>query len=359
MNKIQIVVGGQFGSEGKGAVARWLADGQNTACCRIGGPNAGHTAYGPDGRKWQLQQVPIGAIANNQPLFIGAGSEVDPLILEREIAELDQAGYEVSNRLFVDRSATVLLQSHAVEEHLGMAHGEAGLTRRIGSTGKGVGAARADRIWRRAGLVRDLAGASQLSVATTNTAREMIGLLEKGKSLLIEGTQGYGLGLHTEYYPYATSGDCRAIDFLAQAGISPWVLSPTVAFSLDMEVWIVFRTFPIRVAGNSGPLHGETTWEELGLQPEFTTVTKKKRRVGAWDSGLAREALRANGGGRHTRVVITMLDHLFPSLINSVDIDLISDTAGTWLTRIEDEIDHPISVVGTGPTALVDLEDYC
>lgn len=80
------------------------------------------------------------------------------------------------------------------------------------------------------------------------------------------------------------------------------------------RTWVVARVYPIRVAGNSGPMKGETTWEALGLEPEKTTVTQKIRRVGAWDADLVRRAVQANGGEKSVRVVITMLDQVIPEL---------------------------------------------
>jgi hypothetical protein len=115
-------------------------------------------------------------------------------------------------------------------------------------------------------------------------------LADRNRSVIIEATQGYGLGLHAGWYPKCTSRDVRAIDALAEVGISPW--QPGVDRVL---VWVVFRPFPIRVAGDSGELRNETSWDDLGLPPEYTTVTQKVRRVGMWDPDLARQALWANG----------------------------------------------------------------
>lgn len=367
MSKIFVVAGGQFGSEGKGAVARWLAQDRPVMSCRVGGPNAGHTAYDRQGRQWKLQQVPVGAIANDAPLVIGQGSEIDLDILNAEIEALDPL-FHVADRLAIDKSATVLTSSHALQETGGAPHGEAGLTRAIGSTGKGVGAARASRIWREAEtmgqyLVRRTGHVyvtlpQGLHVPVIDTVGTMMDWVQSGEGdLLIEGTQGYGLGLHTDQYPYTTSGDCRAIDFLAQAGISPWA-------SEEIEPWVVFRTYPIRVAGNSGILHGETTWEAIGQPPEMTTVTQKIRRVGQWDSHLARRALFANGctcayGSVHcpVRVALLFLDYVFPGLRDCANRETVLLEARSYISDVEEEIDHLIDAVGTGPDTIVRIRD--
>jgi adenylosuccinate synthase len=281
-------------------------------------------------------------------LGIAAGSEIDLAILEREVEALDQAGFHVSGRLAVDPTATIIDHEHHVAEMGGedKSHGEAGLTARIGSTGKGVGAARADRIWRQARLMRDeekrtrAAGIWQTRVDTLVTAwaRE-----RPNGTVQVEGTQGYSLGLHTPgAYPHCTSGDCRAIDALAQVGISPW----DPAFSA-IEPWVVLRTFPIRVAGNSGPLPGETTFAAIGVPEEHTTVTKKVRRIGTFNLDQARAAIEANGSA--VSVALTFLDYVFPALKNATSPSRIWSIAGDYLLQLEHDLGCPIRLVGTGP----------
>lgn len=364
--KLSVVVGGQYGSEGKGAVAGYLAawSEQPVVAVRVAGPNAGHTVYGRcpgslclsgghlesapgDGHPWKLRQVPVAAVTREDAqLIIAAGSEVDRDVLLREVAELDSAGYGVSDRLAVDSEATVIQPGHQDMEH-------DQLTDRIGSTGKGVGAARADRAMRSATLY----GVAPWSVKSTWKM-----LRGPGTHVIIEGTQGYGLGQHAGLYPFCTSSDCRAIDFLAMAGISPW--------SFDtLQVWVVLRTRPIRVAGNSGPLHGETTWQSLGLPVERTTVTNRVRRVGAWDPNLARAAVDANGGYPVVSVALTMVDHEIPAIAghsgpyadwamrNGLAIPPDDDpvvAAEKYLGRIQADCGAPIRLVGTGPNTILE-----
>jgi adenylosuccinate synthase len=172
-------------------------------------------------------------------------------------------------------------------------------------------------------------------------------------NVIIEGTQGYGLGLHHRNYPQVTSSDCRAIDFLAMAGISPW--------SMDVfrfKVIVVARCFPIRVAGNSGPLQGETSWSALGLPEERTTVTNKVRRVGTWDSELLDEAIRANGGGNwnpDVQLAITMLDQRFPDVEGATDKRELSAEAIDWLAEVQDEHETDVALVGTSPKTMMEV----
>ena len=333
MSKLQVVVGGQFGSEAKGAItARLALEADAPLVVRVGGPNAGHTVFDPAGREWKLRHVPVGFINPRAMLALAAGSEVNPDVLHEEIDALEDAGYVIANRMYVDPQATLLERCH-IEQETGST-----LNARLGSTAKGVGAARADRIWRTAELARD-----------THNPTSVVELIEDahamGKDVIIEGTQGWGLGLHAGQYPYCTSGDCRAIDMMAQAGVSPWRWQPA-----EVEIWIVYRTRPIRVAGNSGPLRAETTWGELGLPDEYTTVTKRVRRVGEWDPELAVEALYANGyPSTNLRVAMTMVDQMFPEVQGATEMGQLSDRAQDWLDQRTKELGVPIDMIGTSP----------
>lgn len=335
---VHVVVGGQYGSEGKGAVAAALVRrthemGIPTVSVRVGGPNAGHTAYDPMGTRWALRCLPVGAVVDpGCVLYIAAGSEVDPDVLHDEAEALETAGIPVWDRLLIDNEATVITPQHRKAEQ------EAALTASIGSTAKGIGAARAERLWRRAPRVKDVAPIWWPTA--DNTARMLRGDLSSGASAVIEGTQGYALGLHAGHYPHCTAGDVTAIDALAQVGLSPW---DDAVF--DLVPWVVLRAYPIRVAGNSGPLQNETSWDDLGLPEEQTTVTRKTRRVGGWDWDLAKRAVEANGGSA-AQLALTMLDHLHPDTAGQ---DRLSADAMAWVKRVQDALRARVCYAGTGP----------
>ncbi|QLF82736.1 PurA-like adenylosuccinate synthetase [Microbacterium phage Cicada] len=319
---VETVVGGQYGSEAKGHVTAQLVaaaardaqefkksnpelDLPETINIRVAGPNAGHTVYDEAGNKFALRQIPVGAITPDVQLYIAPGSEIDLDVLYAEIELLESHGHEVQSRLFISRQAT-LIQGHHKEQ-------EAALVGRIGSTGKGIGAARAGHLLR-----QDLTIGQWFEDEGVGTMWEWREPSEwyatddyvhsVNSHLVIEGTQGFGLSLRASgHYPYVTSSDARAIDFQAMAGVDP------TRCSVKSTNWVVARVFPIRVAGNSGPMEGETSWEELGLPEERTTVTQKVRRVGSWDPELLKAAIQANGG-HNAKVVITMLDQVIPGL---------------------------------------------
>jgi adenylosuccinate synthase len=354
MGSLTVVVGGQFGSEGKGAVcaafaARNLERGQPQVAVRVGGPNAGHSAYAADGVRWALRQVPVAAVIDpDAALVIAAGSEVDVNVLAVEVEALELAGYKIRHRLLIDPQATMVDREHEQAESLN-AHDRryrtGSLVDRIGSTGKGIGAARSDRIWRQATLAGQHPQLRQYTDLVSDTGAWLRQALVNGADVVVEGVQGYGLGLHAGYYPYCTSIDCRAVDFLAMAGVSPWQAG------VDwFQILVVVRPNPIRVAGNSGPLKDETTWEALGLKPEYTTVTQKVRRVGEGDPELVQAAIRANGGTAQVRLALTMLDHIDPVSAGVKEWAVLDSVGAGLVEQVERQTGVEVVYVGTGPT---------
>lgn len=343
MTNLTVVVGGQYGSEAKGATVACLTRefDEHDLVVRVAGPNAGHTAYDSTGREWKLRAVPVAAVSGKASLHIAAGSEIDPIVLADEVTALDEAGFDVSRRLSIHPMATVLLQRNIDEEKV------QGLVNRIGSTGKGIGSARSDRILRTAPVARDFYKGARLSNDGPFS-------LDEWSNIVIEGTQGYGLGLHHRNYPQVTSSNCRAIDFLSMAGIPPWDDAIDV-----FDVIVVARCFPIRVAGNSGPLKNETSWENLGLPEERTTVTNKVRRVGEWDDELLAEAIHANGGGNWDEGVIlaiTMLDQRFPEVAGQTVYEELSQRARDWIEQVEENHRTSVQFVGTSPQTMIEVD---
>jgi adenylosuccinate synthase len=354
MSSIDIITGAQYGSEGKGHVTAQLVHkynniDQRTTNIRVAGPNAGHTVIDQGGMAHPLRTIPVAAAINpDADLYIAPGSEIDLDVFRQEILNLRQAGHPVRN-LYVSGEATLLTNKHKDQET------QLDMHNKIGSTGKGIGAARADRIMRTAERVIDNWEARTLITsmkAQILTAPEHLlfmanQLNQHNRHILIEGTQGYGLGLHAGRYPQCTSSDARAIDFLSMAGISPW--SPGVD---RVTPWLVARVYPIRVAGNSGPLAGETSWEELGLPEEYTTVTHKTRRVGEWDARLMREAAVANGIAVHQysmapidynapgRVALTMVDQKIPQIHGVTHLDDVDDDTQDQVWSLIDEVEN-------------------
>jgi len=337
---VSVVVGGQYGSEGKGKVALEMVrrDPSIAAVVRPGGTNSGHTGYDRTGRKIILRQFPAAALDGNVSVVFPAGSYIDPELFFREM-ELLGLG---EDRIFVDRRAHLILPQHKEVEANG------GLIASIGSTGSGTGASVLSRIARYA-LDRQPAMPAEEHAGLARIVKDvpaMLGnTLDEGRRILIEGTQGFGLSvLHGESWPQATSRDTTASAFLSEAGLPPMTVD---------EVVLVLRSFPIRVAGDSGPLIGETTWEEVQAGSgsvaslrEFTSVTNKLRRVGHFNPGVVRQAIRAN---RPTRIVLNHVDYIDASLFEQARL---SRKAEDFVSFVGDAIGQRVTDVGTGPTHL-------
>lgn len=325
MNKnVTVVVGGQFGSEAKGKVVAYLAGGFEMAV-RTGSPNAGHTVISGN-KTYRLQQIPATFLNPKCQLYIGAGALINPEILKREVEETS-----VKDRLFIDYQAGIIEPEHLEQE------GE--LVKQIGSTGKGCGAALINRIWRKNfKLAKDILVNEFNLIDVSRVVNQHI---DAGKNILLEGTQGFGLSLYHGSYPYVTSRDTTAANFLAEAGISPLAVK---------DIILVLRTYPIRVAGPSGPLANEISWVELSQkigQPveELSTVTRKVRRVAEFDLELVKRAIQAN---RPTQIALQFLNYLFPKDENVTTWEDLSPEAKNYLEQLEQTLQVPITLIGTG-----------
>lgn len=338
---VSIVVGGQFGSEGKGKVSLELvrmATERRLAVVRVGGPNSGHTGYDRAGRKFALRQLPAGAIDRNVDVVFPAGSYIDVDVLLSEIDELDYP----RDRIFVSPYANIITPEQKAWEV------EAGLVSGIGSTGSGVGAAVMAQVAREASNFplhrHDAAHCGALDSFLHDTTALMRGWLDTGARIIIEGTQGFGLSLYDGgYWPKATSRATTAAAALAETGLSP----------MDVDnVVLVIRSYPIRVAGNSGPLPGETSWEAISESieaqsdlREFTTVTKKLRRVGHFDAFVVKAAISSNNP---TVIVLNHLDYVV-----SGHIDYAGHAkAAKFVTEVEREIGRRIDHLGFSPMSM-------
>ncbi|MCB8839498.1 adenylosuccinate synthetase [Aurantimonas sp. VKM B-3413] len=304
---VSVVVGGQFGSEGKGKVALEIVR-RNfgpTTVVRVGGPNSGHTAYDKAGRRWALRQMPAACVDRNVDVVFPPGSYLDVDVLLEEISALDYP----TDRIIVSPWAQVVTDAHRRWEQ------EAGLVSSIGSTGSGTGAAVMAAIARDAPtfplktLHAEHHGLLAPFVRCGDTGELLADRLGSGQRIVVEGSQGFGLSLlDGGYWPKATSRSTTAAAALAEAGLAPrWV----------DDVTMVLRSYPIRVAGVSGPLPKETTWEEVARRAdlaldirEYTTVTGKLRRVGEFDALLVRRALAANAPNN---LVLNHLDYVGPA----------------------------------------------
>jgi adenylosuccinate synthase len=172
-----------------------------------------------------------------------------------------------------------------------------------------------------------------------DTAAYLQGAASDERDILIEGTQGSGLSLVHGPWPYVTSCDTNVAQMLVDTGLPPGALTETI---------LVARTYPIRVAGHSGPMFKEIDWGAIGVEPERTTVTDKIRRVGMWDEDLVKRAIAFN---QPCSLAITFLDYLFPGCQGARERHELSEEETLWLMETEERLDTKIQFVGTGPSA--------
>lgn len=346
--KLTVLVGGQYGSEGKGAVVAHIANDYQVHV-RVGSPNAGHTIYWK-GEKHVMQSIPCGWINPNAVIVIGRGALLNMKQFMKELVHILTYYPDFLKRLRIDPEAGILDEKFHEQE--GGVNGE--MHRRIGSTGEGVGPARIARLQRDPNAFRqfkDVAEEYGLSECIAeNTPLRLAVCQDKGLNILIEGTQGSALSLLHSYWPYCTSIDTNAAGIISEVGIAP---------SRVTNVLMVCRTYPIRVAGNSGPLPNETTWEELSRKIgrevcEKTTVTKKVRRVAEWDNAQFKNAVLLN---EPTEFALTFADYIAPSLYEVDDPNLVMDSA-TVRNFVKNFFPDPkmVKYVGTGPSTMVDTK---
>lgn len=328
---VTVVVGGQFGSEGKGKVAHYLAkEMQASYVVRCGGSNSGHTVIDDNGTARVFRHLPTAAILPNVKLALCAGSYIDVEVLLKEIEDTAIT----PDRLIIDSEAVIITQDCKDMESA------SGLVQAIGSTGSGTGAAVAARVQRAdVTFAKDVLALHPYIADVTMTLRNS---LDKKERIVIEGTQGFGLSpLHSRFFPKVTSRDTTAGAFVAEAGLSP----------LDVDdIALVIRAFPIRVAGDSGPLEHEISWDILtkeGNHPapihEYTTVTKKLRRVARFDPKTVKRAIAIN---KPTKIFLNHMDYVLHDMHGN------QEKLTTVLDGLEASIHRRIDFIGFSPKDL-------
>lgn len=347
--KLTVLVGGQYGSEGKGAIAARVANDYDVHV-RVGSPNAGHTIYWNDA-KHVMQSIPCGWINPYATIVIGRGALINMKLLMKELVHIMKYYPNFMSRLYIDAKAGILDEKFHEQE--GGVFGE--MHRRIGSTGEGVGPARVARINRdpyEFELFEQVAAEYGLEECIChNTPKMLADMQDDGKSILIEGTQGSGLSLLHSHWPYCTSIDTNAAGIISEVGIAP---------SRVTDVLMVVRSYPIRVHGHSGPMKNEITWDELNnrigegeVKPERTTVTKKIRRIAEWDDELFEQSCMLNAP---TEIALTFADYIDKGVMHAVTKKgvLASEKLVQFL---KDHNLENVRFIGTGPDTVVDMQE--
>ena len=341
MAKNVVVVGSQWGDEGKGKVVDWLTDRAQGVVRFQGGHNAGHTLVVGD-KVYKLNLVPSGIVREGVACFIGNGVVLDIHHLIHEVGVLEAGGIDVRSRLKVSPGCPLILAYHAALDHAREA--ARGADARIGTTGKGIGPAYEDKVARRALRVYDLfhparfadklrenldyhnfvltrhlgaaavefdavlaqamADAEQIRPFVTDVSAALHALNKAGHNLLFEGAQGALLDIDHGTYPFVTSSNCVAGQAAAGSGIGPGMLHYVLGIT---------KAYCTRVGG--GPFPSELDIETPTLPGhqmshkgcEFGTVTGRKRRCGWLDVAALKRSIQINGV---TGLCLTKLDVL-------------------------------------------------
>ncbi|WP_203716217.1 adenylosuccinate synthase [Asanoa siamensis] len=331
-----VLLGAQWGDEGKGKVTDLLGGQVDYVVRYSGGNNAGHTVITPDGQKYALHLMPSGALSPNAVIVIGNGVVIDPKVLLAEIDGLAERGVDVS-RLRISGDAHLIMPHHraldrVVERYLGSG--------RIGTTGRGIGPAYGDKVARMGIRVQDLldpgilrkkveltlreknqtlfkvynrkaidtdavveeylAYAERLRPYIAETREILWSALDRGEIVLMEGAQATMLDMDHGTYPFVTSSNPTAGGACVGAGIPPTAVTQVIGVAKAYTTRVGSGPFPTELFDENG-----AHLRKVGA--EYGTTTGRERRCGWFDAVVARYAVRLNG---ITDMVITKLDVL-------------------------------------------------
>ncbi|GGM10720.1 adenylosuccinate synthase [Dactylosporangium sucinum] len=331
-----VLIGAQWGDEGKGKVTDMIGGGVDYVVRFSGGNNAGHTVVTPDGQKFALHLMPSGALWPNAAIVIGNGVVIDPKVLLTEIDGLAERGVDVS-RLMISGDAHLIMPHHraldrVVERYLGSS--------RIGTTGRGIGPAYGDKVSRMGIRVQDLLDpgilrkkleivlrernqvlfkvynrkeidvdavveeyltyAERLRPYITDTRAVLWRGLEEGRTVLLEGAQATMLDMDHGTYPFVTSSNPSAGGACVGSGIPPTAITQVIGVTKAYTTRVGSGPFPTELFDDNG-VHLRKVGREYG------TTTGRERRTGWYDAVVARYATRLNG---ITDLVVTKLDVL-------------------------------------------------
>ena len=334
---VDVLIGGQFGSEGKGNIVGHIAP-EYDLLVRVGGPNAGHQVYA-EPRPEKYYHLPSGTQrAPNAKLLLGPGAVIYPKKLLEEIAEhkID------ADRLTIDRCAMIITNADRQEEKTRFGN--------ISSTAQGVGVASARKMTGRsdykennaAFLARDC---EVLGPYLGNARQILAAAMVADRRILLEGTQGTGLSLHHGDYPHVTTRDTTVSGCLADAGIAP---------SNVRRIIMVCRTYPIRVGGPSGPMDHEVSMAEINRRSnipldqlentERTSTTNRPRRIAEFNWVQFRDSVQLNGP---TDIALTFVDYFDVDNRKAFRFEQLSKETISFVEEIERVSGRPVSLLST------------
>ncbi|MDO4703852.1 adenylosuccinate synthase [Tannerella sp.] len=332
--KVDVLLGLQWGDEGKGKVVDVLTPSYDVVARFQGGPNAGHTLEF-EGKKYILRSIPSGIFQGGKINIVGNGVVLDPLLFREEAESLAASGYDIRKQLRISKKAHLIMPTHRI---LDQANEAAKGTGKIGTTGKGIGPTYTDKISRNGLRVGDILHDFEKKYAEAkrrhenmlramnygynmadlekpwfealeylkqfeliDSEHEINECLTEGKSVLAEGAQGTMLDIDFGSYPFVTSSNTVCAGCCTGLGISPRSIG---------EVYGIFKAYCTRVGSGPFPteLKDETGEEMCQRGREFGSVTGRKRRCGWIDLVALRYAIMINGVSRLIMMKSDVLD---------------------------------------------------
>jgi adenylosuccinate synthase len=329
---IDVVVGAQFGGEGKGKVCAYLAATESPkALIRCGGPNSGHSVV-DDGTEFKLHMIPTGALYTDCPIILPAGALIHIATLKREAERL-----KCTDRVMVDPQAGIIRDEMIEEQALDQFYASAG------STLAGTGYAAARRALRRLPLAKEEPEIARWLEDTLPFL--MNNCLLRGESVLLEGSQAYGLSNYHGDYPYCTSRDTTVMAMLSQVGVGPAYLGRSI---------LAVRFFPTR--NHQGYLPDELSaaeMEELGIKEyggaDDQRMGKVARRAGRLDPEDLERAVWANSPAC---LALLGADYLDRSCRGETDRRRLPARVLEEVERVESRVGVKVGFVSTGPGTL-------
>ncbi|WP_087688101.1 adenylosuccinate synthase [Pandoraea sp. PE-S2R-1] len=342
-----VVIGTQWGDEGKGKVVDWLTDHAQGVVRFQGGHNAGHTLI-IGGKKTILRLIPSGIMHEGVTCYIGNGVVLSPEALFKEIGELEGAGLNVCGRLRISEACTLILPYHIAIDQAREARRGAS---KIGTTGRGIGPAYEDKVGRRALRVQDLfdpetfaarlrenldyhnfvltqylgakavdfqetldtmlSYAERLRPMIADVSQLLYSANREGQKLLFEGAQGTLLDIDHGTYPYVTSSNCVAGAASAGAGVGPQQLHYVLGITKAYCTRVGAGPFPSELYDADNPARQEAIGLQLAtVGKEFGSVTGRPRRTGWMDAAALKRSIQINGVTGLCMTKLDVLDNL-------------------------------------------------
>ncbi len=363
-----VVVGSQWGDEGKGKIVDWLSEQADVVIRFQGGHNAGHTLV-IDGITYKLRLLPSGIVRKNKISIIGNGVVIDPWSLLDEIKEIKNMGVQVDiNNLIISESANLILPFHKEMDEI---REDAAGTGKIGTTRRGIGPAYEDKVGRRSIRVMDLRSESNLDkrlqsvLMHHNAIRKGLGkkIFEKNqlkedllkiapeilkfsqpvwlkidqfkkqkKKILFEGAQGILLDVDHGTYPFVTSSNTVASSAATGTGCGPNSINYVLGITKAYTTRVGEGPFPTELKDETGELLGTRG-------KEFGTVTSRKRRCGWFDGVLVRQTIKVSGIDGIALTKLDVLDEL-----DEIKMCVLYDLNGKEITYLPASVEDQLKI---------------